>query len=597
MGRIREGVSQAQAEASLDALAQQIKNANTPPGAITKGLPFSEQHIKFEPGGRGLSGLRKRLSSPLKLLMAVVGLVLLIACANVAGLSLARGVARRKEMAIRLALGAGRWRVARQLLVESLLLACAGGAAGLTLAPWLVALLVKTQPRLSAAQTLFGETVDLRALAFTAISTILAGIIFGVAPAMQSARADLVPALKEESGASTLRERRFGFRGLLVVAQLALAIVVLAGAGLLIKSLRNLLALDPGYQTESLLVAPLDLDEKKYDETHGRALQRQLLERLSALPGVEAVSYGMVMPLSGSVFQQSLLVEGRQPLPDEQMGFDMNVVGPSYHEVMGIRIIAGRGFTEQDRAGAPGVVIINEMMARLFFQGENPLGKILRLGPGAPPLEIIGVARDIKYHDLAETPIPHFDLPALQRDYDGYTNFVARVRGRAAILIPSVRDEMLALDPAFDVDEVATMSESIGRSLSALRLASTLIGVFGLLALLLAGIGLYGVMAWTVGRRTREIGVRMALGAQSNDVLKLVLRQGMLLVGIGVAAGLGAALLATRLVESLLYGVSKNDPVTFALVVALLAFAALLACYVPARRATKVDPMVALRME
>ncbi|MBO0863235.1 MAG: ABC transporter permease [Chloracidobacterium sp.] len=381
------------------------------------------------------------------------------------------------------------------------------------------------------------------------------------------------------------------------MAQLALAIVVLVGAGLLIKSLRNLLALDPGYHTTGLLVAPLGLDEKKYDETRGRALQRQLLERLSALPGVEAVSYGMVMPLSGSVFQQSLLVVGRQPHPDEQMGFDMNVVGPRYHEVMGIRIIAGRGFTEQDRAGAPGVVIINESMARLFFQGENALGKILRLGPGAPPLEIIGVARDIKYHDLAETQIPHFDLPALQRDYYVFTNFVARVKGRASTLIPSVRGEMLALDPAIDVDDVATMSESIGRSLSALRLASTLIGVFGLVALLLAGIGLYGVMAWTVGRRTRQIGVRMALGAQSGDVLKLVLRQGMLLVGIGVAAGLGAALLATRMVESLLYGVSRNDPVTFALVVALLAFAALLACYVPARRATRVDPMVALRME
>jgi ABC-type antimicrobial peptide transport system permease subunit len=236
-------------------------------------------------------------------------------------------------------------------------------------------------------------------------------------------------------------------------------------------------------------------------------------------------------------------------------------------------------------------------MAKRFFPGEDPLGKIMRLGPGAPPLEIIGVARDIKHHDLTEKPIPHFDLPALQRGYDASPSFVARVKVSAANLSPSARVEILALDPALDVDGVAPMSEQVGRALSALRLASTLIGVFGLLALLLAGIGLYGVMAWTVSRRTREIGVRMALGAQAGDVLKLVIRQGALLVGIGVAAGLGAALLVMRLIESLLYGVSRNDPATFAAVVALLAFAALLACYVPARRATKVDPMIALRCE
>ncbi|MGE0130010.1 MAG: ABC transporter permease [Blastocatellales bacterium] len=597
MGRIKDGVSQAQAEASLDTLAQQIKEANTPPGVITKGLPFSEQHIKFEPGGRGISILRKRFSSPLKLLMAVVGLVLLIACANVAGLMLARGVARRREMAIRLAMGASGWRVARQLLTESLLLALAGGAVGLLLAPWLVTLLVKTQARLSVAETLLGDSIDLRALAFTALATLLAGIVFGVAPAWQGARADLVPALKEEGGGAGQRERRFGFRNLLVVAQLALAIVVLAGAGLCIKSLRNLLAIDPGYQTESVLVVPLDLEEKKYGEARGRELQRQLLERLSSAPGVESVSYGVVMPLSGSRYMSSIFVDGRQPLPDEQMAFDANFVGPRYHETMGIGIVAGSGFTEQDRAGAPGVVIINETMARRLFPGENALGKTLRLGKGAPPLEIIGVARDIKHHDLTETPIPHFDAPALQRGYDGYINFVVRAKRRAVDLIPTVRGEMLALDPSLPADNINSMSEQIGKALSAMRLASTLIGVFGLVALLLAVIGLYGVMAWMVSRRTREIGVRMALGAQVPDVMKLIIKQGMLLVGIGAAAGLGAAFLATRLIESLLYGVSRNDPATFAIAVSLLAGAALLACYVPARRATKVDPMIALRCE
>ncbi len=597
MGRVKDGVSQARAEAGLDALAQRIKEANTPPGVITRGLPFSEQRIKFEPGGRGVSILRKRFSSPLKILMAVVGLVLLIACANVAGLLLARGVARRREMAIRLAMGASGWRVARQLLTESSLLAAAGGAIGSLLAPWLVSLLLKTQARLSVAETLLGESIDMRALAFTAFATLLAAIVFGVVPAWTQRRVDLVPALKEEGGVYDQRERRFGFRSLLVVAQFALAIVVLTGAGLLMRSLRNLLAIDPGYQTESVLVAPLDLDEKKYDAGRGSALQRQFLERLSALPGVEAVSYGLVMPLSGSRFMNSLIFDGRQPLPDEQMAFDANFVGPRYHETIGIGIVAGRGFIEQDRKGAPGVVIINETMARRFFPGEAALGKILRLGMGAPPLEIIGVASDIKHHDLTETPIPHFDLPALQRDYDGYTNFVVRVKGRAADLVSTVRAEMLALDPSLPASGINPMSEQVGKALSAMRLASTLISVLGLVALLLASIGLYGVMAWTVSRRTREIGVRIALGAQSADVLRLVLRQGMLLVGIGVVSGLGAVFVATRLVESLLYAVNRNDPATIAVVVSLLACAALLASYLPARRAARVDPMIALRRE
>ncbi len=597
MGRLKEGVSQAQAEAGLDALALRVKEANTPSGVITKGLPFSEQHIKFEPGGRGISSLRKRFSSPLKVLMAVVGLVLLIACANIAGLLLARGVARRREVAIRLALGASRWRVSRQLLTESLLLAAAGGAAGLLLAPWLVALLVKTQARLSLAQELLGESIDLRVLAFTTLAALLAGIVFGIVPAWQGAKADLVPALKTEVGVSTQPERRFGFRSLLVTAQLSLAIVVLGSAGLCIKTLRNLLAIDPGYQTEKMLIAPLELDEKRYDESRGRVLQQQVIERLAALPGVEAVSYGLVMPLSGSRFMSSLIVDGRQPLPEEQMAFDANVVGPRYHETMGIGIVAGRGFTEQDRVGAPGVVIINETMAQRFFPGESALGKRLRLGTGMPLLEIIGIARNIKHHDLTETPIPHFDLPALQRDYDGYTNFVVRAKGSATNLIPGVRRELLALDPLLPMSGISSISEQVGKTLSGIRLASTLIGVFGLVALLLAGIGLYSIMAWMVTCRTREIGVRMALGAQSADVVRLILRQGLLVIGIGIAAGLAASFLATRLVEGLLYDVSRADPMTFVIVVSFLAGAAFLACWIPARRATKVDPMVALRSE
>ena len=597
LGRIKSDVSSEEAEAGMDALAQQIKDANTPAGVTTKGLPFSEQHIKFEAGGRGISILRKRFSSPLTLLMAVVGLVLLIACANVAGLLLARGVARRKEMGIRLALGASGWRLARQLLTESLLLAAAGGAAGLLLAPWLVTLLVKTQARLGIAQGLLGEALDERVLAFTALTTLLAGVAFGAVPALQGRKPDLIPALKDQSGVSNQRDRRLNLRSLLVVGQLALAVVVLIGAGLCIKSLRNLLAIDPGYQTERLLIVPLDLDKKKYDEARGLGLQQQLINQLAALPGVDAVSYGLVMPLGGSRYMSSIFVDGRQPLPDEQTAFDASDVGPRYHETMGIRILEGRGFTERDRAGAPGVVIINEAMARRLFPGENALGKRLRLRSNAPPLEIIGIASDIKHHDLTEEPLPHFDLPALQRGYDAYTNFVVRVNGRATDLIPAVRGELRALDSSLPIYDIKAMSESIGNALAAMRLASILVGVFGLLALALAVVGFYGVMTYAVAERTREIGVRMALGAQSGDVLKLVLGQGLTLTIIGVGLGLAAAYSMTRLVAGLLYGVSPADPTTFAVISIVLTGVALGACFIPALRAAKVDPMVALRYE
>jgi macrolide transport system ATP-binding/permease protein len=598
LGRVKSGVSVAQAESSLDLLAQQIKQANTPAGTITKGLPFSEQHIKFEPGGKGVSQLRKRFSAPLKLLMWVVALVLLIACANIAGLLLARGLTRRKEIAIRLAVGANSWRVVRQLFTESLLLAVSGGLVGLLIAPWLISLLIKTQPRLDLARTVLAQGIDRRVLAFTALTTLVAGIIFGIFPAWQSSRADLVPVLKEEGGISARRERRFTFRSLLVVSQLALAIVVLIGAGLCIKSLRNLLAIDPGYNAETLLVVPLDLDEKKYDEASGRVFQHHLYARLETLPGVEAVSYGLVMPFSGSRFVNSIFVQGRTPLPNEQMAFDASVVGPNYYETMGIQMAQGRGFTDEDRAGAPRVVIINEALAQRLFPGENALGQKLTTRTDGPPLEIIGITRDIKHHELTETPLAHFDLPALQRGYDSYTNVVLRTRGPAEDLIPTVRSELLALDPDLSVKGISAVSTQIDNTLAPTRLASTLISIFGLVALLLASIGLYGVMAWMVSHRTREVGIRMALGARPGDVLKLVLKQGLVLTLTGVVIGLVAAFIATRLIDTQqLYGVSATDPFTFAVIALLLTAVSLLACYLPARRATKVDPLTALRYE
>ena len=598
LGRLKPELSQTQAEAGLDLLAQQIKAAHTPPGAITKGLPFSEQHIKFEPGGKGISILRKRFAAPLKLLMGVVGLVLLIACANIAALLLARGVTRRKEMAIRSALGASSWRLVRQLMTESFLLAVLGGVVGLLAAPWLVSLLVKTQSRLDVARTLLDQGLDYRVLLFATTATFAAGLIFGVSPAWQSSKAELVPLLKEEGGVSGKRERRFSFRSLLVVSQLALAVVVLIAAGLCVRTMRNLLAIDPGYKAETLLVVPLELDEKKYDEARGKVTQQELYARLASLPGVTAVSNGLVMPLSGSRYVSSIFVVGRQPAPTEDMAFDASVVGPRYHETMGIEIAAGRGFTDQDREGAPGVVIVNEALAQRLFPGESALGKKLTLKTSGPSREIIGITRDVKHHDLTETPLPHFDLPALQRGYDSYTNVVLRTSGPAERIIPAVRATVLAIDPTLPVEDIGPMSDQINNTLAGTRLASTLISIFGLVALLLASIGLYGVMAWMVSNRTRELGIRMALGAQSRDVLTLVIKQGLVLTLFGVGIGLVAALIAARFIDTQqLYGVKATDPFTFAAIAVCLTAVSLLACYVPARRATKVDPLKALRYE
>lgn len=598
MARVKPDQPLSQSETQMDVMVQRVKSARTPAGTLTKGLPFSEQHIKFEPGGKGISLLRKRFASPLKLLMAVVGLVLLIACANIGSLMLARGIARRKEMAIRLSLGANSWRIARQLLTESVLLAVGGGVLGLVVAPWLVSLLVNTQSRLETARVLLGQTLDTRVLLFTALTTVVAAIFFGALPAWQSARAELIPMLKTDGGVSNQRERRFNLRSFLVVAQLALAIVVLMGAGLCIKSLKNLLAVDPGYAADNLLVVPLELDEKKYDEAAGIAFQRQAFERLASIPGVESLSYGGVMPFSGSRSMSSLFVEGRQPLPNEMMAFDSNFVGPRYHETMGIKIVEGRGFTEFDREGSTRVVIINEALAQRLFPGEKALGKRVTLKTNAPGLEIIGITRDIKHHELSETPIPHFDLPALQRGYDSYTNVVLRTKGSPANAMPEVRNLLLGFDPSLDLRDTAPMSSQIGETLAATRLASTLIGIFGLVALMLASIGLYGVMAWMVGRRTREVGIRMALGAQRGDVLKLVLKHGFVLTIIGVVVGAVAAYVATKLIDTQqLYQVSATDPFVFIGIVMLLTAVAMLACYLPARRATKVNPMEALRSE
>jgi predicted permease len=414
--------------------------------------------------------------------------------------------------------------------------------------------------------------------------------------------------LKDAEAGSERRGRRWNARGALVVAQVALALVMLVGAGLLVRSLRHLFAIDPGFRAENLLIAPLDLPRAAYagakDEAGKRAVEEsnnqyfaQVAERVKALPGVESVTTAALTPFSKVIGKNGVVIEGLQPKPGENIAIDSNRVGPGYHELMGIPLVQGRGFTERDNANAPPVAIINEAMARAYFPNQNSLGKRFSLGQGMPWIEIIGVTRDHRLHSLTETPFPHFDLPALQHPYGSFARLVVRTKIDPLAVLPSARKEALALNAQVEIERPTTLYDEVKNSIAAARMASSLTSLFGLTALLLAGVGLYGVMSYAVSRRTREIGIRMALGARQGDVLRLTLRQGLLLTGLGLALGSVAALSLTRLIRTMLYGVGVTDPLTFATVALLLASVALLACWIPARRARKVDPMMALRTE
>jgi predicted permease len=595
MGRLKPEVTFTQAQARLDLLVRQIREANTPPS--NRGLPFYEKRMLLESGAGGLSTLRKEMSGTLKLLLAVGGLLLLAACANLASLLLVRSAARRKEIAVRLALGASRSRLVAQMLTESVLLALPGALTGLLIAPWLYALLLAFQPGVSITGTALSESLDGRVLSFTLLASLLACLLFGLAPALQSAGTDLVAALKDAESSFGRSVRRLHVRHLLVVAQVAITLVILVGGGLFVRTLRNLLEIDPGFRPENVLRVPLELPRQKYDAEKSKQFYSELTDRLKALPGVEAVSLAGRTPLVGGRGSMNIVIEGYQIQPGENIGVEFNQVGPGYHELMGIPIVQGRGFTAQDRADAPGVVIINEALARLYFPNQNPLGKRLSRGPGNPWLEIIGVTRNISLHGLTEPPAPLIDLPGLQQPIGNYAKLLVRTTGKPADLIPAVRREVQLLDSGVALARVSNLSEDLLDSIAPARMAATLTNLFGLLALLLAAIGLYGVIAFAVSQRTREIGIRIALGARSSDVLRLIVGQGMKLALSGVVIGLLAAFVLSRLITRLLYGVSATDPATFAFIALLLLGVALVACYVPARRATKVNPLVALRYE
>ncbi len=592
IARLKPNVSEQQAYSEMSAIA----------GRIEEQFPDSHTGI-----GIKIVPLRDEIVGPVKplllVLLGAVAFVLLIACANVANLLLARAAGRRREIAIRMALGSSRLRLIQQLLTESMLLALAGGVAGLLLAGWGIELLTAAIPNSLIVQMpyLEGLSLDMKVLGFTFALSVLTGIIFGLAPAYQASKPDLNEALKEGSKSST-GIRRARLRSLLVVSEIALALILLIGAGLMIKSLNRLLEINPGFDTEKLLTFQLSLPMNRYSEANRVvAFQDQLLARIESLPGVKGAATTDILPLSGGGNTGTLQVEGRPvPPPDERTEFNIRTISPNYFSVMGIPLVKGRFFTERDNSDRPKMLIINQTMADRVFPDGNALGRRIMFTFDAmkQPWEIVGIVGDenVTSLDVKITPIVY---SSYLQDSSSQISVVARTTTDPATLISAVRNEVRTLDSDLPIFSETTMEQLISNSPSTFlrRYPAFLIGAFAIASLCLAMLGIYGVISYSVTERTHEIGIRMALGAKASDVLRLVVGQSMLLAFAGIALGIVGALAVTRIMTSLLFGVTATDPQTFIITSLVLTGVALGACFVPARRATKVDPMVALRYE
>jgi putative ABC transport system permease protein len=583
IGLLKPGVTIAQAQADTDAVAQRLEqmypDSNT--GWNLRLVSLKDQLVG-------------NTRTTLYILLGAVGFVLLIACANVANLLLVRAAARQKEIALRTALGASRVRIARQMITESVLLALAGGALGTFLAAWGIKLLilVSGDNLPPTAQVKIDGTV----LGFTLLVSLVTGVLFGLAPALRTMKLNLCDSLKE--GGRNIGEglQRNLTRSVLVVIESAVAIVLLVGAGLLIRSLVRLQNVSPGFDANNVVTMRINLPEEKYASPEKpRSFFEQLQTRINGLPGVESVGMISELPLSGQLNDMPYTVEGRPPAsPDQGFDDDFRRVNTEYFRAMRIPLLRGRNFTEQEVAKSAKVVVISDLLAKRVFPNEDPIGHRLVMGMSGLPFEIIGVVGDVRHSALENSPAPAMYMPT----QDGpSTNLVIRAQGDPSNLAAAVRREVKAIDPDQPVAAVKTMDEWLTTSVSAPRYRTSLLGLFALVALILASTGIYGVMSYSVAQRTHEIGVRMALGAGRFHVLRLVVRQGMGLVGIGVVLGLIGAVALTRVMSSLLFEVTPKDPLTFTAVAAFLTLVALVACYIPARRATKVDPLVALRYE
>jgi predicted permease len=634
MARLKPDAQPEQARAEMNAVFQRYINEISPDQAAgfthVQRRNYFERRIRLDAGATGLvrSHLRRLITQPLLLLMVIVGLVLLIACANVANLLLARAAGRRKEIAVRLSLGAGRFRIVRQLLTESLLLAALSGALGLLLARWGTNLLLAYLPRQGTIT--LDPTLDTHVFGFTLAVSLLTAVLFGLAPALRATRLDLNSAMKSSMGEGT-GGSRLALHKVLVVAQVALSLFLMIGAGLFVRSLQNLKNLDAGFDRENVVLFGLDTG-RGYTPARFVTLQQRLLERLESLPGVRSASLSDRGLLSGGRTVNNIVVEGYAQRPDEDLKCHQLWVGPKFFMTMGIPLLQGRSFNSQElqpfarlsddqpansqasqpQSSAPAnatlSAVINQTMARYFFGAQNPIGRRFRFSEGGLkniPIEVIGIAKDAKYEELREQTRRIIYLSYFQWPWEGSESAEQRMEQRIMLRtlgdpsnsFAAIQRAVRELDPQIQVQDQQTMNDVVDESLTRERFIAQLGSFFGLCALSLACIGLYGVMSYTTTRRTQEIGIRIALGAQSPDVIRLVLRETLWLVTAGIAIGLGAALAATRLITNLLFGLTPTDPLTIAVAVVVMLTTALLACFVPARRATQVDPIIALHSE
>jgi len=595
IGRLKQGVSPAEAKAALQPVLRQIQAESDIPAIEQR--PVMD-HIVLTSAARGLSALRSRFSLPARILMCVVGLVLLIACSNVANLLLAQGSSRKREITVRLALGAQRRRLVRQLLTESTVLAAAGAAAGLFAAYGTSRLIVAS---LSDFQThvVLATPLSARVLLFSLASTVLAVLVCGLAPALSATRVDLGLDIKMNAAGRT-HGAPARLSSLLVVGQVAMSVAALVAGGMLLHSLFNLETMDVGFDRDHVLALDMAGNSPGYTSERIKNFYDRLLERVQVLPGVRSATLSSFAPVSGRMIGVNLRAEGYTARPGEELKAFLNVVRPGYFSTLGIQLLQGRDFTLQDSPNSPRVAVVNRSLARHYFGDQDPIGKRVESVEGGRKFEIIGVVADSKYYDLRENATDLMYEDGLQNEPKApviHATLSVRSASDAGALRNTLPEIVRSLDGSVRIGRIATLQERIDDSLHADRMVAALSATFSLLALMLTGVGIYGILSFSVARRTSEIGIRMALGAKRADILRLVVGQGMRLVLIGLLLGAAGALASTGLIQNLLFGVGRGDPFTFLGICLLLAQTAALACYLPARRAMRVDPLVALRNE
>jgi len=595
-GRLAPGVTIDRATASLNVVADRLArdypktNARMRVGMVPAGT-------KTQPA----ITLLGYIPIAARTMLAVAMLVLLIACGNVANLLLARASTRRREIAMRLACGAPRGHIIRQLLTESVILAACGGAAGLLLARWFNLLIPSFFPPLdfSTIDFAYDFALDYRVVLFTASTTILTGIVFGLMPALQASRVDLLTVLQMRDAGAAGAGRRINLRNGLVVAQIAFSLALVVGAGMFARSMEGAKQIDPGFESRNVLLTSVDVGMRGYDKANGLRFFTRAAERIRTVPGVTAASFAFPLPLDAYGSTEVVTPEGYVPRVDnEHLEIGLSVVGPDYFRAMGTTLVSGRGFTEADTATSPSVAVVNETMARRFWPNQSALGRHIRIGNDAasPQAEIVGIARDGKYNLLGEPPTEYFFLAFAQR-YRGEATLIARTSGSPAAVSAAIQREIAALDPDVPIYGIKTMPMFLNRLLSLPTSVAVIVGLFALIALVMASVGLYGVVSYSIARRTKEIGLRIAVGADRRDVMRMILTNGLALATVGMAVGLLAALALMRLAASLLFGVGPNDPATFIMSTIVLSIVAVVASYVPARRAMRLDPTIALRYE